>query len=126
MATRGKTLPTYDVFDEDRYFEPASENTRCRFGDIGLGSPSAGMSGTTGLLAGRRYRPNPAVALADAGADLLLNLSASPGIRGADPARDAFESALKTGRPVVYCNLAGGNDELVFDGQSVAYRGMES
>ena len=127
VATREKTLlPTYDVFDEDRYFEPAGENRPVPFRGQSLGiTICEDVWNDEDFWPARRYRPNPAVALADSGADLLLNLSASPWHQGKERTRRAMLSslALKTGRPVVYCNLAGGNDELIFDGQSVAYRG---
>ena len=127
VATREKTLlPTYDVFDEDRYFEPAAENRPVPFRGQSLGiTICEDVWNDEDFWPARRYRPNPAVALADSGTDLLLNLSASPWHQGKERTRRAMLSslALKTGRPVVYCNLAGGNDELIFDGQSVAYRG---
>jgi NAD+ synthase (glutamine-hydrolysing) len=125
VATRAKTLlPTYDVFDEDRYFEPAGENT-----------PVAAKGGTLGLTIcedvwndedywdDRRYRRNPAAELARAGAQILLNSSASPWHLGKNRARRDMLSqlALKTGCPVVYCNLVGGNDELIFDGGSMVF-----
>ncbi|MEN9677644.1 MAG: hypothetical protein RIS76_3540 [Verrucomicrobiota bacterium] len=125
VAIRHKTLlPTYDVFDEDRYFEPAAENLPVPFRGHRLGiTICEDLWNDEDFWPARRYRPNPAVTLADAGADLIVNLSASPWHLGKERTRQAMLSSLaaKAGRPIFYCNLAGGNDELVFDGQSVAY-----
>lgn len=125
VAIRHKTLlPTYDVFDEDRYFEPAAENLPVPFRGHRLGiTICEDLWNDEDFWPARRYRPNPAVTLADAGADLIVNLSASPWHLGKERTRQAMLSSLaaKAARPIFYCNLAGGNDELVFDGQSVAY-----
>jgi len=69
--------------------------------------------------------PTPLEELAAAGAELLLNLSASPWSLGKEHSRHVLLSQLsaKAGCPVVYCNLVGGNDELVFDGGSQYYNG---
>ena len=123
VATRDKTLlPTYDVFDEDRWFEPATDNTPVAFRGRQLGiTICEDLWNDEDFWPERRYRPNPAVALAGAGAEVILNLSASPWHLGKEKTRHAMLSSLasKIGRPVVYCNLVGGNDELVFDGQSL-------
>ena len=125
VATRTKMLlPTYDVFDEDRYFEPATENAPVAF--------NAGMVGLTvcedvwndeDFWDDRRYRQNPAADLATTGAKILFNSSASPWHLGKNRARRRMLSQLaaKTNCPVVYCNLVGGNDELIFDGGSVVF-----
>ncbi len=70
----------------------------------------------------RRYPRNPAVELAAAGADLMINISASPWHLGKDRTRRRMLESLvrKMGVPLVYCNLVGGNDELIFDGGSLA------
>jgi NAD+ synthetase len=124
-AVRHKTLlPTYDVFDEDRYFEPATENSVIPYGDQRLGvTICEDIWNDEDFWPERRYRPNPAAALAAKGATLLLNLSASPWHLSKERTRHDMLASLarKTQLPVVYCNLVGGNDELVFDGQSVAY-----
>lgn len=125
VATRDKTLlPTYDVFDEDRWFEPATENHPVAFRGQRLGiTICEDVWNDEEFWPERRYRPNPAVELVKAGAEILLNLSASPWQLGKEATRHAMLRSLatKTGRPVVYCNLVGGNDELVFDGQSLAF-----
>ncbi len=125
VATRDKTLlPTYDVFDEDRWFQPASGNTPIEFRGHKLGvTICEDVWNDEDFWPERRYRPNPAVDLVKAGADVILNLSASPWHLGKERTRhDMLRSlALKTGRAVVYCNLVGGNDELIFDGQSLVF-----
>jgi NAD+ synthase (glutamine-hydrolysing) len=125
VAIRHKTLlPTYDVFDEDRYFDPATDNAPVLFNGRLIGLTICEDVWNEGdAWAGRRYRPDPAAALAAAGAEILLNVSASPWHLGKERTRHDLLAGLarRTGRPVVYCNLVGGNDELVFDGQSVAF-----
>jgi NAD+ synthase (glutamine-hydrolysing) len=125
LATRSKTLlPTYDVFDEDRYFEPAIANAPAEFNGRKLGlTICEDMWNDEDFWDERRYRKNPAVELAEAGATILCNNSASPWHLGKNKTRYQMLSqlALKTKRPVVYCNLVGGNDELVFDGASLAF-----
>ena len=125
LGVRTKTLlPTYDVFDEDRYFEPALENAPLALNGRKLGvTICEDVWNDEDFWPDRRYRPNPAVALVDAGAEVIFNLSASPWHLGKERTRHAMLASLarKTGRPVVYCNSCGGNDELVFDGQSLAF-----
>jgi NAD+ synthetase len=143
VATRTKTLlPTYDVFDEDRYFEPATENKPVAWrlplpgGEVrGEGERSKPTVLNLGLTVcedvwndedfwrDRRYRRNPAVELADSGAKLILNISASPWHLGKNRLRREMLAnlAAKAAAPLVYCNLVGGNDELVFDGASLVF-----
>ena len=124
-AVRHKTLlPTYDVFDEDRYFEPATDNLVIPYRDQRLGvTICEDVWNDEDFWPERRYRPNPAATLAANGATLLLNLSASPWHLSKERTRHDMLASLarKTQLPVVYCNLVGGNDELIFDGQSVAF-----
>jgi NAD+ synthetase len=125
LAVRTKTLlPTYDVFDEDRYFEPATENTPVGFGVRSLGlTICEDIWNDDDFWPERRYRANPPADLAAAGAAVIFNLSASPWTLG--KTRTRFEMlrslALKLRRPVVFCNQVGGNDELVFDGGSLVF-----
>src|SRR5262245_6924990 len=125
VATRIKTLlPTYDVFDEDRYFEPALENQALEFngGKIGL-TICEDVWNDEDFWRDRRYRRNPAIELAEAGARVIFNVSASPWHLGKNKVRREMLSQLaaKAKAPLVYCNLVGGNDELVFDGASLAF-----
>jgi len=126
-AVRHKTLlPNYDVFDEDRYFEPATGNTPVEILGTKVGiTICEDIWNDEVFLHDRRYDRRPAEELAGAGAELLLNLSASPWSLGKEHSRHVLLSQLsaKCGCPVVYCNLVGGNDELVFDGGSQYYNG---
>lgn len=125
LATRSKTLlPTYDVFDEDRYFEPATENSVTEFNGQKVGlTICEDMWNDEDFWDARRYKKNPPAQLVAAGATILFNNSASPWHLGKNETRYKMLSQLaqKTQRPVIYCNLVGGNDELVFDGASMAF-----
>jgi len=125
VAIRHKTLlPTYDVFDEDRYFEPATENLPVEFNGEKIGlTICEDVWNDEDFWRDRRYRRNPAVELAEAGAKILFNISASPWHLGKNRTRrDMLANlAAKTKCPLVYCNLAGGNDELIFDGTSLVF-----
>jgi NAD+ synthetase len=123
LATRTKTLlPTYDVFDEDRYFEPATENQPVEFSGHRIGvTICEDIWNDEDFWRDRRYRRNPAMELVAAGATLLFNISASPWHLGKNNTRRLMLSSLaaKARCPLVYCNLTGGNDELIFDGASL-------
>ncbi len=125
LASRGKTLlPTYDVFDEDRYFEPAEENAPVEFNGRRVGlTICEDLWNDEEFWRDRRYRRNPAEDLVRAGAEVLFNISASPWHLGKNKTRHAMLASLaaRTGRPLVYCNLVGGNDELIFDGCSLVF-----
>lgn len=122
-AVRHKTLlPTYDVFDEDRYFEPASSNEPVEFlGEkIGLTiCEDAWNDEEYGVP--RRYRRNPLEELVDNGCELIINVSASPWFLGKNRTRQALlaRQSMRLNVPIVYCNMVGGNDELIFDGGSL-------
>ena len=125
LASRIKTLlPTYDVFDEDRYFEPAIENGPVEFGrqKIGL-TICEDVWNDDDFWRDRRYRRNPPVELVEAGARIIFNVSASPWHLGKNRTRfEMLRSLAAKGRvPVAYCNLVGGNDELIFDGASLVF-----
>ena len=124
-AVRTKSLlPTYDVFDEDRYFEPAQENTPVDFAGHKIGlTICEDIWNDEDFWPERRYRRNPPMELAAAGAEILFNISASPWHLGKENTRHEMlrSLALKAKRPVVFCNQVGGNDELVFDGGSLVF-----
>lgn len=115
-------LPTYDVFDEDRYFEPANAPTV-----IVHAGKRIGVTICEDIWANespgdtRLHRFDPVAALKAEGVDLLVNLSASPWYSGKSPLREGIVTALARDLavPVVYCNAVGGNDELIFDGASL-------
>ena len=125
VTTRTKTLlPTYDVFDEDRYFEPAKENLPVEFSGQKIGlTICEDVWNDEDFWRDRRYQRNPAMELTSAGAKLIVNVSASPWHLGKNKLRREMLSKLaaKTKCPLVYCNLVGGNDELIFDGASLVF-----
>jgi NAD+ synthase/NAD+ synthase (glutamine-hydrolysing) len=125
VAIRTKTLlPTYDVFDEDRYFEPATENLPVIFNGRKIGiTICEDVWNDEDFWRDRRYRCNPAADLLKAGATLLLNVSASPWHLGKNQTRRTMLGSLagKAKVPLIYCNAVGGNDELVFDGASLVF-----
>lgn len=125
VTTRVKTLlPTYDVFDEDRYFEPATENAPVDFCGQKLGlTVCEDIWNDEDFWPERRYRKNPPIELAQAGAKILFNVSASPWHVGKNDVRFNMLSSLakKAQAPVVFCNLVGGNDEVIFDGGSMVF-----
>ena len=117
-------LPTYDVFDEDRYFEPAPEPQILELKGWRLGiSICEDVWNDRDFWQRRRYRHDPIEVLAGAGAQAILNVSASPFAAGKQELRERMLGRLarKHGLPVVYVNQVGGNDDLVFDGRSAAF-----
>ncbi|MBI1747613.1 MAG: NAD+ synthase [Acidobacteria bacterium] len=117
-------LPTYDVFDEDRYFEPAIEARVLRLNDWNLGvtiCEDIWNNGEEGI--GRRYHTDPLEQLSRTGVSVVINLSASPFCVGKQQLREALLSNTARMRqvPVLYVNQVGGNDDLVFDGRSCAF-----
>ncbi len=124
-TVRFKTLlPSYDVFDEDRYFEPASENSPIRFRDQILGLTICEDAwNQAGFWNRRRYSHDPVQSLLGSSCDLLINISASPWHLGKRSLRTKMLQSLieQQATALVYCNLVGGNDELVFDGGSLAW-----
>jgi NAD+ synthase (glutamine-hydrolysing) len=123
LATARKCLlPTYDVFDEDRYFEPAPEPTVVTFNGRRIGLTICEDIWTHELVSTRRlYHLDPVKWHAGQKLDLLLNLSASPWHLAKNSVRRTLvvDAAKACGCPVAYCNSVGGNDELLFEGRSV-------
>jgi NAD+ synthetase len=122
-------LPTYDVFDEQRYFSPAKKIEPVCCGGVRIGiticediwnDKEAGL--TEGFVEGRNYEMDPVSVLAQTGIDLLINISASPFVRQKNEVKHARISALseKWNFPIIYVNQVGGNDSLIFDGGSFA------
>lgn len=118
-------LPTYDVFDESRYFEPgprgeAGNVFTCDGIPIGL-SICEDLWNDERMIPRRLYHQNPIADLYAAGARIMLNTSASPFVVGKHDFRIAlFGSQVRHFKvPLVYVNQVGGNDELVFDGNSL-------
>ena len=119
-------LPTYDVFDEDRYFEPAAEPQILELGAAILGiSICEDIWNDRDFWKRRRYHTDPVEELVRAGAQAVINLSASPFTAGKQKHREAMLAGLakKYGTPFLYINQVGGNDDLVFDGRSCVFDG---
>jgi NAD+ synthase/NAD+ synthase (glutamine-hydrolysing) len=117
-------LPTYDVFDEDRYFEPACDPQILDLGGQKLGiSICEDIWNDSDFWRRRRYHIDPVQELVAAGAGAIINLSASPFTAGKQMHREAMLSSLarKYGVPFLYVNQVGGNDDLVFDGRSCVF-----
>jgi len=115
-------LPEYDVFDEARHFEPSSEHEVYEIGGIKIGLTLCEDLWSGVKFRGRRlYRSDPVEKLAAAGAEMIINISASPFTLGKREIRRELVvgAAKRFGLPVIYCNAVGGNDDLVFDGRSV-------
>jgi NAD+ synthase (glutamine-hydrolysing) len=118
-------LPSYDVFDEDRYFEPGPGGEVLALGGRRLAvSICEDIWNDRAFWRRRRYHLDPVEEARRAGADLLVNLSASPFAVGKQALRERMLATLAAHRamPVVYVNQVGGNDDLVFDGRSLVVR----
>src|SRR5437868_4824680 len=115
-------LPTYDVFDESRYFQPAERQCAYNFGDQNLGiTICEDVWNDKNFWANLRYERDPVTELVAQGTTLLLNISASPYTINKRTLRvEMLRSIAKTHqRPIVYVNQVGGNDSLIFDGASM-------
>jgi NAD+ synthase/NAD+ synthase (glutamine-hydrolysing) len=117
-----RLLPTYDVFDEHRYFRPGSEPLV-----VDVAGTSVGVTicedawQDTEVTGTRRHDETPLQDTAASGADLIVTLSASPfSLNKPSRRENRFTThAAETGCPVVFVNQVGGNDELIFDGHSL-------
>ncbi len=122
-----RLLPTYDVFDEDRYFESGGVANSFVF-SVGEKSVHIGVTicedlwNNESFWGQRAYPVNPTQELVEKGVDLVVNLSASPYVCGKQVLRERMivHEAKQLQRAIVYVNQVGGNDDLIFDGQSVA------
>ena len=127
-----RLLPTYDVFDEYRYFEPGLQSNLFTLELEESATPiRIGVTICEDLwndeeFWGRRnYAVNPIADLAKHGVDLMVNLSGSPYRVGKQKLREAMlrHSTFRYKQPILYVNQVGGNDDLLFDGNSVAFNG---
>ena len=135
-----RLLPTYDVFDEDRYFQPGKQTNIFNL------TPNPSTSLSTPLLpteerkitigvticedlwnedtfwGKRSYEINPITDLAESGVDIIVNLSASPYSVGKQQLREKMlrHAVEKYQIPIIYTNQVGANDDLIFDGNSIA------
>ncbi len=121
--THKSLLPTYDVFDEDRYFEPAKNTAPFEFNGRKLGiTLCEDIWNDEDFWPERLYRRDPIKELIAQGAEIILNLSASPWHDGKERTRLAMLQRVARDEhvPLAQVNLVGANDELIFDGHSVA------
>jgi len=117
-------LPSYDVFDENRYFSAASKVSLVDYRGLKLGvSICEDFWNIENNCFQNRYQCNPLSEMAAAGADLFINLSASPFEIGKEQRRRRLiESHIEQHKiPFIMVNQVGGNDDLLFDGKSMVY-----
>ncbi|MDZ8095177.1 MAG: NAD+ synthase [Nostoc sp. DedQUE05] len=118
-----RLLPTYDVFDERRYFEEGLQANYFTLDNIHIGVTICEDLWNDEEFWGKRsYAVNPIADLAILGVDLIVNLSASPYTAGKQQFRETMlrHSAIRFQQPMIYANQVGGNDDLIFDGRSFA------
>jgi NAD+ synthase (glutamine-hydrolysing) len=117
-------LPTYDVFDETRYFDPAGPVHSVEFDGEMVGITICEDAwNSPEMLERAAYDRDPVAELAAAGAKLLINISASPFAAGKEALRKRLvaDHSARHRLPFIFVNQVGGNDELVFDGRSMAF-----
>jgi NAD+ synthase (glutamine-hydrolysing) len=118
-----RLLPTYDVFDEDRYFQSGQDSNHCLIRGVHVGISVCEDLWNDELFWGKRsYESNPIAELANLNVDLIINLSASPYSFAKPNLREQMlqHTAQRFNQPIVYVNQIGGNDDLIFDGNSFA------
>ncbi|MGB0679459.1 MAG: NAD+ synthase [Polyangiales bacterium] len=124
VVARKQLLPTYDVFDEARYFTAAASVAPWHWRGLRLGVTICEDIWTHApdSPAARYGEQNPVAALSAQGIDVLINLAASPFTLPKRHQRAALlqRVAREAGAPVLYVNQVGGNDELIFDGACAA------
>jgi NAD+ synthetase len=115
-------LPTYDVFDEDRYFQPAANVEPFDVDGTKIGITICEDIWTEHYLPRPLYDCEPTRRLIEQGAQIIVNLSASPFTLHKPGIRYEMVATLARTykRPIFYCNAVGGNDQLIFDGNSIA------
>ncbi len=119
-----RLLPTYDVFDENRYFTPGNEANYFTIDDLKIGlTVCEDLWNDEDFWGKRSYLVNPIAELAQQHIDLSINLSASPYSVGKQQVREAMlkHTAIKYDRAVLYVNQVGANDDLIFDGCSLGF-----
>ena len=121
-TTHKSLLPTYDVFDEDRYFEPARRVEPYEILGKRVGITICEDIWTEHYLPRPLYDVEPVRSLVDQDAEIIVNLSASPFSLHKPAIRWEMVGALARTyqRGIFYCNAVGGNDQLIFDGNSIA------
>jgi NAD+ synthetase len=116
-------LPTYDVFDEARHFEPGAHSAVVQIEGARVWLSVCEDAWADGGQRPRHSVSNPLAGLSGQAADLLINISASPFTLAKRNLRPALfaQIARRHGVPVLFVNQVGGHDELIFDGQSAAW-----
>ncbi len=125
VAKRSKTLlPTYDVFDESRFFEPSTKNQPVEFQRKKIAiTVCEDLLGEMEVYEKRKlYRVSLIKSFSKSRPDLIINISASPYWQGKDAERKKIlsKTASKVSAPLIYVNSVGANDEIIFDGNSFA------
>jgi NAD+ synthetase len=118
-----RLLPTYDVFDENRYFEPGLEPNHFTLDNIKIGvTICEDLWNDEEFWGKRNYAINPIADLAHLNVDFIVNLSASPYSLNKQKSREAMlqHTAVRFNQPIIYTNQVGSNDDLIFDGNSFA------
>jgi NAD+ synthase (glutamine-hydrolysing) len=121
---RKRLLPTYDVFDERRYFEPGGESRVFAYKGRNIGLTICEDAwNDRDIFQKRMYPIDPVALLVQAGADLIINLSASVYHAGKSDFRAHMLGSIagKYAVPLIYANQVGGNDSILFDGASMAF-----
>jgi NAD+ synthase (glutamine-hydrolysing) len=119
-----RLLPAYDVFDERRYFEPGTECSSFLYKGRKIGlTICEDIWNDKELFSKRLYPIDPVALMVKEGADLIINISASPYYAGKREFRWVMlgDIAKKYGVPLIYVNQVGGNDSVLFDGVSTAF-----
>ena len=119
-----RLLPTYDVFDDKRYFEPGLQSNSFTIDHVQIGVTICEDLWNDEEFWGRRnYAVNPIADLATLGVDIIVNLSGSPYTVRKQQLREAMlqHAAVRYQQPIIYANQVGANDDLIFDGCSVAF-----
>ncbi len=117
-------LPTYDVFDEDRYFAPAESSKAIRLANELVGvTICEDIWNDEDFWPSRLYRHDPIKELKAQGAKVIINISSSPWHLGKEETRGKMLATIARNDhlAIAYCNAVGGNDELIFDGNSLAF-----
>lgn len=111
LTTHKQALPNYGVFDDKRYFRPGHDSAVAMIDGVRVGM----------LICEDIWQPEPAAKAAEAGAELIVVINASPWDDAKQSSREAVltERALETGCAIAYVNLVGGQDEVVYDGGSL-------
>ena len=115
-------LPTYDVFDEDRYFEPTHDISIAKISGRKFGiSICEDVWGADVVWPGTIHHKDPVECMVRQGAEIIINISASPFTIGKQDVRLKMLTghAKRNKVPIVFVNQIGGNDDLVFDGNSL-------